>query len=288
MAHGGGHDKHDYMNQVIVDSHGGEDLFGGSYNPNATEEELGGFSSDEEDNTAEGHDYMNQEAVTLNDINGCQPWMHGDVDRNEASKRLLKVKRIGQYLVRMKGSSGRVFVFSFLFALDKEPSHTLIQFGDERQIHIDGKPIAAACSSLTDAVSLLCQITSDKFGIDKLQIGGIPCSLIRAIELNRHIWDHPLMDRGTAEEVLKGRRPGAFIVRKSSRPNSSALSVRISKIRPADPVVHNAMILESTKGYELQGSGLIAFSKAELVRQMLMDRQSVKKSGIPKKLRLGT
>ena len=43
-----------------------------SYNPNATEEELGGFSSDEEDNTAEGHDYMNQEAVTLNDINGCQ------------------------------------------------------------------------------------------------------------------------------------------------------------------------------------------------------------------------
>ena len=29
MAHGGGHDKHDYMNQVIVDSHGGEDLFGG-------------------------------------------------------------------------------------------------------------------------------------------------------------------------------------------------------------------------------------------------------------------
>ena len=89
--------------------------------------------------------------------------MHGDVDRNEASKRLLKVKRIGQYLVRMKGSSGRVFVFSFLFALDKEPSHTLIQFGDERQIHIDGKPIAAACSSLTDAVSLLCQITSDKY-----------------------------------------------------------------------------------------------------------------------------
>lgn len=55
-----------------------------------------------------------QDAIELHMIEALQPWMHGSVDRAETERRLTYAGKTGAFLVRMKGATGRVFVFSIL------------------------------------------------------------------------------------------------------------------------------------------------------------------------------
>eukprot|EP00039_Didymoeca_costata_P012705 m.184412 g.184412 ORF g.184412 m.184412 type:complete len:76 (-) comp15558_c0_seq13:4583-4810(-) len=60
----------------------------------------------------------------------------------------------------------------------------------------------------------------------------------------------------------------------------------ISSLVVRSKMVFHTLILERPDGYQLQGTSFLARSKAELLRQLLMDQHGMAKAGIFVKLRL--
>jgi hypothetical protein len=86
-----------------------------------------------------------QEAIELHMIEALQPWMHGSVDRGETERRLQYAGKTGAFLVRMKGPTGRVFVFSILSDSAKVSAWLsarlrLLQVSTARTIWVGGAP----------------------------------------------------------------------------------------------------------------------------------------------------
>eukprot|EP00039_Didymoeca_costata_P012706 m.184301 g.184301 ORF g.184301 m.184301 type:complete len:450 (-) comp15558_c0_seq2:4583-5932(-) len=247
--------------------------------------------SDSEDDTKinNDHEYENEDALALHTIDGFQGWNHGEISREEAEKRLSSDFKNGPgcFLVRQKKTqenTGRLFVLSVYCGPAVGVSHTLIQFDKNGEVLVDGKALSSPCKSLHDVVVLLHHIHSRRNNFPESQARGVEDSLLQEIREKEWLWNQPHLSRADARVVLSVKPPGTFLVRNSSQPAATALSIKTNE--SGSKMVFHTLILERPDGYQLQGTSFLARSKAELLRQLLMDQHGMAKAGIFVKLRL--
>lgn len=82
---------------------------------------------------------MFESLYVSNDV-ANQPWYCGRIDRAESERRLKQGGRAGNFLVRMKGDDGNVFVHSYLSLTRMVIIHNLIQFKPNGSCIVDDKP----------------------------------------------------------------------------------------------------------------------------------------------------
>lgn len=245
--------------------------------------------SDDDDDDDSGHSYENEAAIELATIDGLQLWMHGDIDRDEAEKRLAaKGSEKFYYLVRQKGNSGRIFVFSMYCGPEALFTHTMIQFTANQQVAIDGKPLTEKCRSLKDAVKVMTNLNSNRYNIPEKDIVGLEDFLLTQIETTKSIWLQPNLSREEARKYLLSKTPGTFVIRDSKHKQALALSFRTKeKDQPPDSkAIMNVIVHENPDGYLLHGTKYLARSLQELVRSILLDIQMNKAIGITTPLHL--
>lgn len=236
------------------------------------------LSKQDEDSTA----YENQESIDLHKVDAHQDWMHGPLNRQGAESRLLsRGNGAGTFLVRMKGKTGRLYVFSVLTdSQQKVFKHNLIQFtlNGAGTVLVDNKPLSRPCVSLKNVVQILKKIHSPKLVPAGSQCFGLTDFLIREIREKESQWMKLTCTRVEAEHYLATQPPGVFIVRTAST-GGLCFSVRLNGNQ-----IYNGQIHQNNHGYEVGKTTLCAPSLPYLARVLMIHPTPLKPCGINAKL----
>lgn len=280
----------DYVNQETIErtvgaaesgSSASDDVDHAYVNKEAVQLAMAGgvpLSKQDEDFAA----YENQESIDLHKVDAHQDWMHGRLDRQAAESRLLsRGNGAGTFLVRMKGITGKLYVFSVLIdSQRKVVKHNLIQFtlNDVGTVLIDNKPLSRPCVSLKNVVDVLKKIHSQKLVPAGSQCFGLTDFLIRDIREKESQWMKLTCTRAEAEHYLAMQPPGVFIVRTAST-GGLCFSVRLSGNQ-----IYNGQIYENNHGYEVGKTTLRAPSLPYLARALMINQNPLKSCGVNVKL----
>eukprot|EP00038_Savillea_parva_P007256 m.168856 g.168856 ORF g.168856 m.168856 type:complete len:349 (-) comp13014_c0_seq1:276-1322(-) len=239
----------------------------------------------------ESTSYVNQEAIELHQIDALQPWMHGPIDRAEAERRLGSVGQAGVFLVRVKGITGRCFVFSMLVSKGGDGKfqymHNLIEFADvdAGTVFVDSHKLPRPCKSLKSVVKVICYGHNKKFLAkgQRLQMMGVRDMLLEMLEGTEDTWHLPTLTRPDAEKALTNHKPGTFLLR-NAKMGGKCFSIRL----PHNSIV-NIKVDTTPDGFCVGGCQLppLVQTISELARAIIVDVAIISKThkGVAEKLR---
>lgn len=227
------------------------------------------------------HEYENQEAIELHTIDAHQTWMHGPLDRATSEARLLGARNAsGTFLVRMKGSTGRLFAFSIVLDISRKiVKHNLIQFRNDNTVLIDNKVLSRPCASLKSAVEVLKKVHEPRV-VPAGPCVGLTDYLLHELQENEKRWKRLSCSRTQAEHLLSAQLPGVFYIRSRSK-GGLCFSVRVHGNR-----MYNGQIIQTLEGYQVGKTTLCAPTLPELARAMMVDHSAVRKCGVEVRLQL--
>eukprot|EP00040_Diaphanoeca_grandis_P026540 m.148914 g.148914 ORF g.148914 m.148914 type:complete len:426 (+) comp30626_c0_seq5:370-1647(+) len=225
--------------------------------------------------------YANAEAIELHTIDAHQPWMHGPLTREEAVGRLKLASKTGTFLVRMKGSSGRLFAFSILINGTKgHVKHNLIQFFPDGTVSIDNKKMSKPCAQLKQVIDVLCKLHEPKLTPRGSPTIGQTDYLLDTLINTQNRWLRLKCTRTQAEHLLAKEEPGVFYIREASK-GGLCFSVRLMGNK-----MYNGAITQNNFGFQVGKSNLLAATLPELARAMIVDHSAMRKCGVQVKLKL--
>eukprot|EP00040_Diaphanoeca_grandis_P026093 m.145568 g.145568 ORF g.145568 m.145568 type:complete len:515 (-) comp30445_c0_seq1:140-1684(-) len=199
-------------------------------------------------------------------------WFRGNVDRTQAEAEIMDDSVPGNFLVRQKDKSNRLFAHSYLSRTKQKVVHNLIELKQSGEWLVDRQPFSA--TGLDDLVE---QLQARLRRWRKLED---PTPQIR--DDVYHYWNDiylPHLNRNQALEHVKGLCVGSFVIRGSSTPNCLALSVKKDG-RGADSM-YNGMIVQSHQGWYLKFSELMGNTLEELVMIMIANPERLTTGGVP-------
>lgn len=203
-------------------------------------------------------------------------WFAGTIDRAEAESRITGPGVPGNFLIRQKDRSRKVFAHSYLSRTKGKCVHNLIELKASGEWLVDGQPFSAR--------------TLDEL-VEKLQnrlrhwrkLEAPTAAVKRLVTENYHIMYMPNIDRAQANSILMNKPTGSFVIRNSSTPNCYALAVK--KPGSGAESVYNGIIVHSNQGVYLKFSELIGNTLEELIQVMLSNPERLVAGGVPVALR---
>eukprot|EP00037_Helgoeca_nana_P007811 m.70641 g.70641 ORF g.70641 m.70641 type:complete len:331 (-) comp18534_c0_seq1:179-1171(-) len=283
MLESDGEDGEDYVNQEAFQLHEGGS--GGSRPPSTVEKPPlspthAAEAVDAPEDAPDSPQYVNQEAIELHMIEALQPWMHGSVDRGETERRLQYAGKTGAFLVRMKGPTGRVFVFSILSDSAKgNVTHNLIEFADPvaGSVMVDNHKLPRPCKSLKSVVKIICHAHNKRLSAEgsKVQLLGVRDRLLELLESTETEWHLASCTRNEAEFKLAKEMPGTFLIRNASD-GGECISIRL----PQNKMLNVKVDKDAVNGYKVGKCQLppLVHTIPELARAIIVDVTIIKKT----------
>jgi len=203
-------------------------------------------------------------------------WFKGHINRAEAEALILGEGLPGNFLVRQKDKSNRLFAHSYLSKSQGKVVHNLIELREDGQWLVDDKMFSGTTLDMVvDKIQRRLREWRKMLDVDP--------ATRQQVEACWPTIYHPNWQRPEAVDYLDRQPPGSFVIRSSTTPGAVALSVR----RPdgfADDAVWNGPIFHSEQGHYLQFSEMIGKTLVDLIGSMLVNTERVVAAGIPTQL----